>query len=80
MIAHTNHGKTSSAKGNSGRNPKLSERDHRMWKRIVSKNHRTAAAKVTAELNILLIDPVSTKKSKSFTNPTSTVELQLLNL
>ena len=78
--AYTNHGKTSSAKRNSGQKPKLSARDRCTLKRIVSKNHRTTAAKVTAELNILLVDPVSTKMSKSFTNPTSTVELQLLNL
>jgi len=62
MMAHTNHGKTSSAKGNSGRNSKLSERDHHTLKRIVSKNHRTTVAKVTAELNIHLVDPVSIKK------------------
>jgi hypothetical protein len=49
--------------------------------RTVLKNHRTTAAQVTAELNIHLEDPVSTKLSDmSFTNPTSTVGLQLLNL
>jgi hypothetical protein len=62
VIAHTNHGKTSSAKGNIDRNPKLSERDHRTLKRIVSKSHRTTVAKVTAELSIHLVDPVSMKK------------------
>jgi hypothetical protein len=31
-------------------------------KRIVSKNHRTAAAKLTAELNVYLEDPVSTTR------------------
>jgi len=36
--------------------PKLSERDCRTLKRIVSNNHRTAAAKLTAELNIRLED------------------------
>ena len=35
-------------------NQKLSERDRRTLKRIVSKNHRTAAAKVTTELTIRL--------------------------
>jgi hypothetical protein len=50
-------------------------------KRIVAKYHRTTAALVTAELNILLEDTVSTKLSYvSFTNPTSTVGLQILNL
>jgi hypothetical protein len=47
----------------------------------LSKSHRTAAAKLTAELNIHPEDPVSTKQSdKGFKNPTSTVELQLLNI
>ena len=54
MMAYTNRGKTSSAKRNSGRKPKLSERDRRTLKRTVSKNERTAATKVTAELNIHL--------------------------
>jgi hypothetical protein len=41
--------------------PKLSERDCPTLKRIEFKNHRATAAKVTAELNIHLEDPVSTK-------------------
>jgi hypothetical protein len=57
MTAYTNHGKTSSAKRNSGWKTKLSEREHC----IVSNNHGTAAAKVTAKLNIHLEDFVSTK-------------------
>ena len=61
MTSHTNHGKPSSAERNGGRKPKPSERDRRTWKRIVSKNHRSTAAKVTTELNIQLKDPVSTK-------------------
>ena len=59
MTACTEDGKTSSAKGNSGRKRKLSERDRCTLMRIVSKNHRTVAAKVTAELSIHLEDPVS---------------------
>ena len=54
MTTYTNHGRTSSAKRNGGRKPKLSERDCRTLKRIVSINHRNTAAKVTAELNIHL--------------------------
>ena len=50
-----------------------------LLKRIVSKNHRITAAKVTAELNTHLEDPVFTP-DESFTNPTFTVLLQLLNL
>jgi hypothetical protein len=79
--AYTNHGKTSSAKRNNGQKPKLSARDHCTLKRIVTKNHRTTAANVTAELNIHLGRLFPQKQSdKSFTNPTSIVELQLLNL
>jgi hypothetical protein len=44
----------------------------------VSKNGRAAAAKVTAELDIHLFP--QTQSNESVTNPTSTVELQLLNL
>jgi len=80
MTVYTNHGNTSSAKRNSGQKTKLSERDHCTLKRIVSNNHRTSAAKVTAELNIHLEDFVSTKPERSFTNPISIVQVQLLNL
>jgi transposase len=80
MSAYTNHGRTTSAKRNSGRKSTLTERDHRTL-RTVSENHRTTAARVTAELNIHLEDRVSTKTCDvSYTNPTSTVGLQLLNL
>jgi hypothetical protein len=61
MKAYTNHGKTSSAERNGGRKPKVSEKYHRILKRILFENQRTAAAKVTAELNIHLEHPVSTK-------------------
>ena len=37
VTAHTNHGKTSSARRNSGQKPKLSVRDCHTLKRIVSK-------------------------------------------
>jgi hypothetical protein len=37
------------------------ERDCQTLKRIMSKNQSTTAAEVTAELNIHLEDPVSTK-------------------
>jgi transposase len=60
ISAYTNHGKTTSAKRNSGRKSTLTERDRRTL-RIVSKNHRITAAQVTTELNIHLVDPVSTK-------------------
>ena len=56
MTTYTNHGRTSSTKGNSGQKPKLSERDRRTLKGIVSVNHKSTAAKVTAELHIHLED------------------------
>jgi len=62
MMAYTNHGRTSSAERNTGRKPKLVERDHDTLNRIVSINQRNTTAKVTAELNIHLEDSVSTKK------------------
>jgi transposase len=52
MSAYTNHGKTTSAKRNSGQKSTLTERDRRPSRRIVSKNHRTTAAQVTVELNM----------------------------
>jgi len=55
MMTYTNHGRTS-ANRNSGHKPKLSEKDRHTLKRIVSINHRSTAAKVTAELNIHLED------------------------
>ena len=60
-MEYTSHGNTSSAKRNSSRKPKLSERDRRTLKRILFNNHSTAA-KVTAELIIHLEDPVSTEE------------------
>jgi transposase len=36
MSAYTNHGKTTSAKRNSGRKSTLTERDHRILRRIIS--------------------------------------------
>jgi hypothetical protein len=60
MQAYMNHGKTTSAKRNSGRNSTLTERGRRTL-RIVSKNHTITAAQVTAEeLIIRLEKPDST--------------------
>ena len=60
MTASTNHWKTSSAKRNSGREQKRSERDRFRLKRILPINSRTTATKVTAELNIHLKHPLTT--------------------
>jgi hypothetical protein len=61
MSASTNHGKTTSAKRNSERKSASTGRDRRALRRIVSKSHTSTAAQLTAELNIYLEDPVSTK-------------------
>jgi hypothetical protein len=61
MSEYTNHGKTTSAKGNSGRKSTLTERARHISIRIVSKNQRITAAKATAEMNIHLEDPISIK-------------------
>jgi predicted transcriptional regulator len=46
MSAYTNHGKTTSAKRNSGRKSTLIERYRRTWRRTVSKNHRTKSTHI----------------------------------
>jgi hypothetical protein len=58
MTALKNLGKALSAKRNTGRKPKLCERDRSILKGIASKDHRTAAAKLTVEINIHLEDRV----------------------
>jgi len=55
MMTYTNHGRTT-AKRINGRKLKLSEMDHCTLKWFVCINYRTAAAKMTAELNIHLED------------------------
>jgi hypothetical protein len=83
MSAHTNHGKTTSAKRNSEPKLAMTERDRRRLRRIVSKNHRTTAPQVTGQqIWIFMLKTMFPQKlpDVSFTNPTSTVGLQLLNL
>jgi hypothetical protein len=81
MSVYMNHGKTISMKRNSGRKSTLTERDHCTFRRTVSKNRRITAAQVIAEQNIHLKILFPQKLSDmSFTNPTSTVGLHLLNL
>ena len=59
--AYTIHGKTTSAKHNSGRKTILSDRDRRALKRIVAAKKKTTAMKITSELNSGLQNPVSSK-------------------
>jgi hypothetical protein len=61
MSAYTNHGKTTSAKRNSGENQHSQKEIVVHSVGLFKKNHRTTEAQVTAELNIYLDDPVSTK-------------------
>lgn len=61
MSAYHQEGRTTSNRINCGRKRKLSERDVRVLTRIVSKKHKTTAAQITAELNVHLNSPVSTK-------------------
>ncbi|GFU05433.1 hypothetical protein TNCV_3290841 [Trichonephila clavipes] len=59
MTAYTQCSKTNSSNQNSGRKEKLSERDRRVLKRIVTSKMLTTTAKVTAELYQHLDSPVS---------------------
>jgi hypothetical protein len=58
MTLYTYCGKTSSATSSSCQKPKLSKGIAIHLRGIESKNHRTTAAQVTAELRIHLEDPV----------------------
>jgi hypothetical protein len=49
MSAYTNHGKTTSAKRNTGQQSTLTERHHRTLRGIVSKNRRPTAAQVRGQ-------------------------------
>ena len=51
ITAFEKEGKTSAQKQNSGRKRKLSDRDRRTLTRIVRKDHKNTAAKITAEPN-----------------------------
>jgi hypothetical protein len=60
-VDYTNHGKTTSAKRNSGRKSKLTDRCRHTLRTIVLKNLITIAARVTVELNVHHQDLISTK-------------------
>ena len=59
--AYHQEGRTTSNRINCGHKRKLSERDVRMLNLIVSKKHKTTAVQITAELNVHLNSPVSTR-------------------
>jgi hypothetical protein len=78
-----NHGKTTSVKRNSGRKSTLSGRHCRTLRKIVPKNHRTAAAQVKGQQSLIFfLKPLFPQNifETSFPNPTSTVGPQLVNL
>ncbi len=61
MSAYHHKVRTTSNKSNCWRKRKLSERDVRVLTQTVSKKHKTTVAQLTAELNVHLGSPVSTK-------------------
>jgi hypothetical protein len=80
VMAYTDHGKIS-AKRNRGWKPKISERDRSTLKRIVCKNQNYCSKRQQQNLIFNLKTPFPQKQpDKSFTNPMSIVELELLNL
>ncbi|GBL73249.1 hypothetical protein AVEN_259947-1 [Araneus ventricosus] len=62
--AYLKSGKTFSSKSQRGPKLVLSDRDRRSLRRIVTKHKKTTAAKVTAEMNVMLTNPVSTKTKR----------------
>ncbi|XP_071037679.1 uncharacterized protein [Parasteatoda tepidariorum] len=61
LSAYTKLGTVSSAKHNSGRKSKLSDRDRRVLKRIVARKRKTTLPVITSEMNTHLQNPISMK-------------------
>lgn len=61
MTVYIKHGRTASAKKNSGRKSKLSEKDRQALLRIVDEHPEYTASKITTELNRHLSHAVSVK-------------------
>ena len=61
--AYKVHGKTISAKHNSGRKTKLTDGDRRVLRKIAASQSNTTATKVTTKLNVHSENAVSMKKS-----------------
>jgi transposase len=59
MSEYTNRGKATAAKRNNGRKSTLTEKDLRMFRKTVSRNHTTAATQMTPEQNVQFEDSVS---------------------
>lgn len=61
MTVYIKHGRTASAKKNSGRKSKLTEKDRQTLLRIVDEHPEYTASKITSELNRHLSHTVSVK-------------------
>lgn len=61
MTVYIKHGRTASAKKNSGRKSKLTEKDRQTLLRIVDEHPEYTASKITSELNRHLCHTVSVK-------------------
>lgn len=61
MTVYIKHGRTASAKKNSGRKSKLTEKDRQTLQRIVDEHPAYTASKITSELNRHLSRSVSVK-------------------
>uniref|UniRef100_A0AAQ6ISF3 Transposase Tc1-like domain-containing protein n=1 Tax=Anabas testudineus TaxID=64144 RepID=A0AAQ6ISF3_ANATE len=61
MTVYIKHGRTASAKKNSGRKSKLTEKDRQTLLRIVDEHPEYTASKITTELNRHLCHTVSVK-------------------
>ena len=80
LTAYTCHGKTSSAERNSDRNLKLSEKDRRTLKKGLKVTELLQQRWEQNSVPIFKTLFPQIQSDEIFTNPTSTVELQLLNL
>jgi hypothetical protein len=81
MTAYTNHGKTSSAKRNSGRKTNWVKGIIVQWRGLCLKIIELLQQRWWQNSIFILKTLFSQNRSdRSFTNPTSTVQLQLLNL
>jgi len=81
MTTYTNHGKISSRR-KSGRKPKLSERDRRTFKKTMSKRFIELLQQRWQQNSVFILKTLFAQKlsDESFTDPTSTVELQSLDV
>jgi hypothetical protein len=80
MSAYTHHGKTKAAKKNSGGKINTDRKRSSYTEKDCFEKSQNYCSTGDSRTDIHLEDPVSTTSDVSFTNPTSTVGLQLLDL